>query len=104
MSVFAARAGGQEFRATMTGRVTDAQGAVVPGVTIAVTNVDTNVSLTTVTNETGVYTVTTLQPGAYRIAAALAGFKTFVREAIVLRTAETGTVNIQLQLGEVEEP
>jgi len=57
-----------------------------------------------VTNETGVYTVTTLPPGAYRIAAALAGFKTFVREAIVLRTAETGTVNIQLQLGEVEEP
>ena len=46
MSVFAARAGGQEFRATMTGRVTDAQGAVVPGVTIAVTNIDTNVSLT----------------------------------------------------------
>ena len=56
------------------------------------------------TNETGVYAVTTLPPGAYRIAAALAGFKTFVREAIVLRTAETGTVNIQLQLGEVEEP
>jgi hypothetical protein len=40
----------------MTGRVTDAQGAVVPGMTIAVTNIDTNVSLTTVTNETGVYT------------------------------------------------
>jgi hypothetical protein len=40
MSVVAARAGGQEFRATMTGRVTDAQSAVLPGVTIAVTNVD----------------------------------------------------------------
>jgi hypothetical protein len=103
MSVVAAQAGGQEFRATMTGRVSDAQGAVVPGVTIAVTNVDTNVSLATVTNETGVYTVTTLQPGTYRIAASLPGFKTFVREAIVLRTAETGTVNIQLQLGDVEE-
>jgi hypothetical protein len=46
MSVVAARAGGQELRATMTGPVTDAQGAVVPDVTIAVTNVDTNVSLT----------------------------------------------------------
>jgi hypothetical protein len=103
MSVVASRAGGQEFRATITGRVADAQGAVVPGATIAVTNVDTNVSLTTVTNETGAYTVATLQPGTYRIAASLSGFKTFVREAIVLRTAETGTVNVQLQLGDVEE-
>ena len=51
MSVVAAQAGAQEFRATMIGRVTDEQGAIVPGVTIAVTNVDTNASLTTVTNE-----------------------------------------------------
>lgn len=103
MTVAAASAGAQEFRATMTGRVADEQGAVLPGVTVTVTNVDTNVSLTAVTNESGVYTVTPLQPGTYRIAAALTGFKTFVREAIVLRTAETGTVNIQLQLGHVEE-
>jgi len=103
MSFLLAAAGGQEFRATMTGRVTDLQGAVVPGVMITVTNVDTNVSLKTVTNETGVYTLTPLQPGAYSIVAALPGFKTYVREGIVLRTAETGTVNIQLQLGDVAE-
>src|SRR5215472_1581309 len=103
MSFLLATAGGQEFRATMTGRVTDLQGAVVPGVMITVTNVDTNVSLITVTNETGVYTLTPLQPGAYSIVAALPGFKTYVREGIVLRTAETGTVNIQLQLGDVAE-
>ena len=103
MAVVAASVGAQEFRATMTGRVTDEQGAVLPGVTVAVTNANTNGSLTAVTNESGVYTVTPLQPGTYRIAAALSGFKTFVREAIVLRTAETGTVNIQLQLGHIEE-
>jgi len=45
MSFLLAIAGGQEFRATMTGRVTDLQGAVVPGVMITVTNVDTNVIL-----------------------------------------------------------
>lgn len=103
MSAGGMRASAQDFRATMTGRVTDVQGALVPGVTITVTNVDTNVSLSMLTNETGLYTVTPLQPGSYRITAALPGFKTFVREGIVLRTAETGTVDIQLQVGDLVE-
>src|SRR5262245_1589326 len=94
MSFLLVTAGGQEFRATMTGRVTDLQGAVVPGVMITVTSVDTNVSLKTVTNETGVYTLTPLQPGAYSIVAALLGFKTYVREGIV-PTLKKGDLTIQ---------
>jgi carboxypeptidase family protein len=86
----------QETRATVTGIVKDAQGAVVPGVTVTVLNTDTNVSTDDVTNQSGVFTIQKLQPGPIRITAALPGFKTFVREGITLRTAETVTVNVQL--------
>src|SRR5438874_12699543 len=86
----------QETRATVTGIVKDAQGAVIPGVTVTVLNTETNVSTEDVTNPSGVFTIQKLQPGPIRITASLPGFKTFVREGITLRTAETVTVNVQL--------
>jgi len=100
---FPSAARAQETRATVTGIVKDAQGAVVPGVTVAVVNTDTGVSTEDVTNEAGVYNIQKLQPGPIRITASLPGFKTFVREGITLRTAETVTINVQLALGAVEE-
>jgi hypothetical protein len=93
----------QETRATVTGIVKDAQGAVVPGVTVTVANTDTGVSTEDVTNEAGVFNIQKLQPGPIRITASLPGFKTFVREGVTLRTAETVTLNIQLALGGIEE-
>lgn len=99
----AAATAAQEFRATVTGRVTDEQGAVIPGVGVTVANVETNVAVETTTNESGSYTLPQLQPGTYNITAALTGFKTFVRGGVVLRTADTVTVNISLSLGSVEE-
>jgi hypothetical protein len=93
----------QETRATITGTVRDSQGAVVPGVTVAVVNVDTNVTTEGTSNESGVFTIQKLQPGPVRISAALPGFKTFVREGITLRTAETVTINIALAVGTLEE-
>ena len=93
----------QETRATVTGTVRDSQGALIPGVTVAVLNTDTNVATEAVTNESGVFTVQRVQPGPVRITAVLPGFKTFVREGITLRTAETVTVNVQLAVGGLEE-
>src|SRR5512132_3009699 len=81
----------QETRATVTGIVKDAQGAVVPGVTVTVVNTDTGVTTEDVTNEAGVFNIQKLQPGPIRVSASLPGFKTFVREGITLRTAETVT-------------
>jgi hypothetical protein len=98
-----ALAAAQQFRATVTGTVTDAQGGIVPGVTVTALNTETNVAVEAQTNDRGVYTIQQLAPGAYRITAALAGFKTFVREGITLRTAETVTVNLALSMGAVEE-
>src|SRR6266571_2807137 len=95
--------GGQEIRATVTGRVTDQQGAVLPGVTVTATDVDTNGSVETVTDANGGYTISQLQPGPYKVTAALQGFKTFIREGVTLHTAETAKVDIQLSLGALEE-
>src|SRR5262245_23324164 len=93
----------QETRATVTGSVTDPQGAVVPGATVTVRNVDTNVDSTAVTEADGGFIVRQLIPGRYRITASLQGFKTFTREGVTLRTAETATIKITPQLGGVEE-
>src|SRR5438128_592599 len=98
-----ARAEAQQFKASVTGTITDAQGAVIPGVSVVVLNVDTNVPAETVTNGQGVFVVQDVIPGPYRITAALAGFKTYVREGIVLRTAETVTLHIALTVGVLEE-
>src|SRR5258708_23872057 len=87
---------GQQFLANVTGTVTDVQGAVVPGVTVTVLNTDTNVSTEAQTNVRGAYTVQQLTPGPYRITAGLSGFKTFVRDGVTLRTAETVTVKLVL--------
>src|SRR6476620_2698967 len=84
----------QETRATITGIVKDAQGAVVPGVTVTVVNTDTGVTTEDATNEAGVFNIQKLQPGPVKVTAALSGFKTFVREGVTLRTAETVTLNI----------
>jgi outer membrane receptor protein involved in Fe transport len=97
------RAEAQQFKASVTGIVTDAQGAVVPGVTVAVLNTDTNVVAETVTNGQGVFVTQDLNPGPYRITATIPGFKTYIREGIVLRTAETVTLHIALTLGALEE-
>src|SRR5262245_27328761 len=93
----------QQFKANLNGTVTDAQGAVVPGVTVTVTNTETNVSAESVTDVNGIFSVKDVVPGRYKVAASLAGFKPFVRDGIILHTAETATIQVKLELGKVEE-
>lgn len=93
----------QEFRATISGRVTDASGAPLPGVKVVVTRLETNTSAEAVSNERGHYTVPFLPPGRYRVhAAADAPFRTATREGVALGTAERVTVDLVLQLGAQE--
>ena len=61
--------------ASVVGRVTDPTGAVVPGVTVKVTNVETNISHPVSTNETGEYTAPFLNPGKYILEASAAGYR-----------------------------
>src|SRR5262245_24022839 len=93
----------QQFKANLKGSGTDAQGAGVPGGTVTVTNSDPSVSVESVTDSTGAFSVKDVVPGRYKVTAALSGFKTVVRDGIVLHTAETATIAIKLELGAVEE-
>ncbi len=93
----------QETRATISGRVLDEQGGAMPGVTVTITNVDTNVSTALTTNSTGYYQAPLLLPGNYRVAAELQGFKTTVRSGIILSVAQQASIDLTLGVGAVSE-
>src|SRR5438552_4351415 len=75
LGLIVASAAAQEFRGSITGRVTDPSGASVPGSQVTVTNTATNTSNSVTTNEAGVYTVLYLTPGRYTVVAEVRGFK-----------------------------
>ncbi len=88
---------------TITGRVTDPSGAVVPQVRIVVVNTDTNFNFTATTNEEGLFRVQSLQPGPYRVTFEASGFKRLVRQNIVLRTGDVLAVDASLEVGATAE-
>jgi hypothetical protein len=87
---------------TLQGTVTDAQGGVVPGVTVLVRNQQTGVERTLVTDASGRYLAAALPPGRYRIEARLQGFQEVGNE-VDLEVASTMTVNFRLSVGQVAE-
>jgi hypothetical protein len=103
MLVFCASAFAQETRGTISGRVLDEQGGAMPGVSVTITNVGTNVSTTLTTNSTGYYQAPLLLPGNYRVTAELQGFKTSVRSGVILAVAQQATVDLTLGVGSISE-
>jgi len=93
----------QDPRGTITGRVVDPQNAVIPGATVVVTNVETNVSRRTTTNETGYFEVSLLNPGQYSVTAEAAGFKKFVGSGLELNVAGRLALELRLEVGAVAE-
>lgn len=94
---------GQEVRATIGGRVTDAQGAVVPNAAVTVTSDDTGVPQQTTTNAQGAWTVQFLLPGHYHFSVMAPGFKVAERTGITLQAADNKELDTQLQLGETTQ-
>src|SRR5687767_13050728 len=92
----------QTSMATARGTVTDEQGAVLPGATVTITQLNTNVVRTAVTNELGRYFVPALAPGAYEVTAELSGFGTGKR-SVVFRIGQEGTVDFVLRVGTIAE-
>jgi hypothetical protein len=93
----------QEFRAIISGTVTDPQGAVVPGAKVEVKNLATNVGTTVETSGSGLYSVPPVNPGLYSISVSAAGFRTSVRSNIELRVADRMELNFKLELGATTE-
>ena len=73
--MLAATAVAQEFRATMSGRVSDSQNAVIAGAKIVATQIGTEAKFETVSGADGLYTIPFLPPGTYRLTAETPGFK-----------------------------
>jgi len=71
---------GQEFRATVNGRVIDPAGLAIPGVAVTAVNLNTNETASAVTSDQGTYTIPFLKPGLYSITAEMRGFKKYSRE------------------------
>jgi hypothetical protein len=90
---------GQEFRATITGRVADTSGALIPGAQIAITNQDTGVKTPTTSNGDGQYTVPFLQPGKYSISATAPGFTTYNRSGVTLQAGGRIAIDVSLTIG-----
>ena len=85
--------------ASITGRVTDPQGAVVANATVTATHVATRVSRTAQTTSDGFYNIPNLQPGDYNVTAESAGFSKGVANRIHLNVGDTRDVNFGMLLG-----
>jgi len=93
----------QDFRGSIIGTVTDSTGAVLPGVTVTVTNTETGVAQNVVTDADGVYQVLYLNSGSYSVAAELSGFKKVVRANQQVRVGDVLRIDVSLEAGGVQE-
>jgi hypothetical protein len=85
------------------GRITDEQGAILPGVAILVTNEATGVFREVTSSAEGTYFASQLVPGRYKIVAKLTGFRTLERSGLVLQVGNALTINLVLAVGGIEE-
>ena len=93
----------QADRGTITGIVTDPQGAVIPDAEIQITNVNTGVATTVRTSGTGNYTTPPLIIGMYEMRLEQSGFQVFVAVGIRLDSGQTFRQDVTLQVGSVTE-
>jgi len=98
-----ALAAAQGTTGSISGTVTDAQKAVVPGVTILVKQIETGTQRTLVSDEHGRYTVLNLSPGPYKITAELSGFNTVVRDQLTVAIGKDLLVDIEMTVGGLTE-
>jgi hypothetical protein len=94
---------GQAVKASITGLIRDPSGAVVVGVKVHATNVDTNLDFNSETDESGNYSIRGLNPGNYRVEADAQGFKHVVLNGIVVNVDQQARVDITLQVGEASQ-
>ena len=93
----------QMTRGSIGGIVRDSSGAVVPGVTVTVTNVATNAMVTVVTDGEGAYRVPALEPGTYTVTTELPGFAKLEQREVVVRTALQTPLDFKLEPASIGE-
>ena len=97
-----ARSQSQATTGEINGRVLDAQGAVLPGVTVTSRNTQTGLVRSVVTNEQGVFALPLLPTGTYEVTVELPGFATF-KQTVPITVGSTITINPTLQVAGLSE-
>ncbi len=92
-----------QTQAGISGVIRDPSGAVIPGVTITVTNPATNSARSVISNEAGVYNLPGLQPGKYNIKVELPGFRTITQNDVELQVQQSARLDFVLQVGELNQ-
>lgn len=98
-----AYAQGGTATATLSGKISDGTGGVLPGVTVTIANVATNQSRTVTTNEGGVYRFGGLTPGKYSVSAELQGFAKFLQPDVTLNVGAAADLNMTLRVSNLSE-
>jgi hypothetical protein len=98
-----AAAEAQQQLGAIQGTIIDQTKALLPGVTVTVTNLNTGITRTATTNEAGVYRVPSLDPGVYKVQAQLQGFRSAVQSDLTLSVGATLGVNFTMNAGQFEE-
>ena len=93
----------QTSNATVGGTVSDATGALIPGVTVTATNTATGIVTTVISNESGAYQFASLQTGTYKVTAELPGFQTAGYDNVALGISQQVRLNFALQVGSVAQ-
>ena len=100
---FALSASAQVNKSSLLGIARDTSGAVVPGVTVKITNVDTGTVRQEVTDDSGLYRANLVDVGTYDLSAEKSGFKKIVLKGIRLAVGETTTADLALEVGGLAE-
>ncbi|HKC85508.1 MAG TPA: carboxypeptidase-like regulatory domain-containing protein, partial [Blastocatellia bacterium] len=87
--------------AQLTGRITDANAAVVAGAQLRVTNTDTGFTRTATSNSEGFYVIPQLQPGNYQVTVQKDGFRPIRRTELKLEVAQAAELNFTMEVGAV---
>src|SRR5216684_6628152 len=92
-----------QVNAVLSGTVSDASGALIPGVEVTAKNVNTGITDTRLTNEAGNFVFPSLQPGTYTLSAALSGFQTATYNNVVLGQGQQVRLNFTLQVAAAQQ-
>ncbi|HEY0308890.1 MAG TPA: carboxypeptidase-like regulatory domain-containing protein [Acidobacteriaceae bacterium] len=93
----------QTGQGSITGRVTDTRGAVVQNAKVTVTNNDTHVSITTLTNQDGLYMVRSLNPATYTVNVTNSGFEQSVTNNVTIGAAQQPAIDVTLHVGSTSQ-
>src|SRR6185436_12941318 len=88
---------------SIQGTVLDTSNAAVPGATVTATNVATGIETIRQTTGAGVYAVTPLPPGQYRVTVTIDGFQTFVRDGIIVDALSVVGLNVTLRVAGISQ-